>query len=323
MKRAFFALVFALLAADARAANDPSQPACKLQSKQKLSTFVYSAPEKGIELAQLQYFEWSVELLDFPADSLTGRVRMRARRDVPSIRVDAWVSAGAFAYYAQRDLPVVVDHVSIASSARLRLFHPEAAVFDAEPEFPTFEKTRAPIACGDIGLSLPKSSPKAQSGAPREVVLKSSSVPLFDGPTGKVVFTLVPLPKSGPVSLDGFEKSGGFEHVRFDGDVRIDGWVRSSDLRAPNKDDAYGLGGLGMSGTGGGYGSSAKQWSARVDTEIRLGKETNAPVVGILEKGARVWITKGSDWSEIRMVDSAAIPPKGKLFYVRTSDLDP
>jgi hypothetical protein len=246
---------------------------------------------------------------------------MRARRDHPSIRVDAWVSGAEIDFYAQRDLPVIVDHVSISVNARLRLLHPEAAVFDAEPWSPTFEKTRTPVACADVGLD-PVKLPSKPTVKGREVLLKSSSAPLFDAPTGKVVFTLVRV-EPHPVPLDAFEKVSGMEHVRYDGDVHVDGWVRSSDLRDPKPEDAYGLGGLGISGTGGGYGSSAKAWSARVDTEIRLGKDAKAPLVGILEKGARVWITKGSDWSEIRMVDSAALPPKGKTFYVRTTDLEP
>ncbi|MGZ3478370.1 MAG: hypothetical protein ACXVCJ_27980, partial [Polyangiales bacterium] len=278
---------------------------------------------KGLELAQLQHFDWLVEVLEFPADTVTGRVRVRARREVPSIRVDAWVSASTFTYWAQRELPVVVDHVAIASGTTLRLFHPDAAVLDAEPRYATFEKTRAPVACGDIALSAPKSTPKAQKAAPREVVLKSPSVPLYDAANGKLVFTLVQVKKNELVSFDAFEKASGFERVHYDGDVRIDGWVRSSDVRAPDPGDLYGLGGLGLSGTGGGYGSSAPKWAAKVDTEIRLGTDAKAPVVGLLEKGARVWITKGPDWSEIRLVDAAAMPPKDKHFFVRTVDLEP
>lgn len=320
MRRLLLAVAVTVFAPTAGAANDPMQPACKLLSKQRMSFTIYSAPEKGQPLADLHHQEWSLELLDFPADSATGRLRVRARRDVPSIRVDAWVPASTFTFYAQRDLPVVVDHVTIVASAPLRLFHPEAAVFDAEPAYPTFEKTRTPIACGDIAPTMPKGVIKAPKVAGRDVVLKSSVVPLFDGPTGKIVFTLVPLHKA--VAMEGFEKSLGFEHVRFEGDVRIDGWVRSTDLRPPDPNDWGGVGGLGLTG-GSGYGSSAKQWTARVDTEIRLGKDAGAPLVGILEKSARVWITKSADWSEIRLVDGAAMAPKGKQFYVRTQDLEP
>jgi hypothetical protein len=321
MKRLLLAIAVSLFAHGAGAANDPAKPACKVSGKKSMSIFIHSAPEKGEDLAQLQYGEWWIDIVDFPADSQHGRLRMRARRDHPSIRVDAWVSGAEIDFYAQRDLPIIVDHVSISVNARLRLYHPEAAVFDGEPWSPTFEKTRTPIACDDIGFSQVK-VPIKPAGKGRDVLLKAASAPLFDSPTGKIVFTLVHV-EPYPTPLEAFEKANGMEHVRYDGDVHVDGWVRSSDLRDPKPEDNYGLGGLGLTGTGGGYGSSAKAWTARVDTEIHLGKDAKAPLVGILEKGARVWITKGSDWSEIRMVDSAALPPKGKSFYVRTADLDP
>lgn len=80
----------------------------------------------------------------------------------------------------------------------------------------------------------------------------------------------------------------------------------------------------GISGNSG-WGSSGSSYWAQRDTEVRLGPNSGAPLVGTLEKGARVvhWGGEANKdgWSEIRIYGSDAREPSGESFFVRENDL--
>lgn len=307
----------ALLSADARAATDPPPaPACTITGTQSLATTVWSAATKGTALAELSWPERTLVVSDFPDDTRSGRFHVTARAGHPSIRVEGFVDATQVVLSSKRDLPVVAGHVAVAAGTSLRILRLQSGVLDAEPREPTFAKTRAALDCTDLRLGT--APPGSTPAVTKDWRLASKSVALLDLPGGKEVFRLVPLRAPGPIGSSTVQ--GAFAKIHWLDDVRIEGWVRVADLAPYVADDAFGFGGLGLSGIG----QSGKPPPRIVagDVEVVLDASPSALRVGVLEKGAAIHAHAPKlGYVAFTLDDGDVRPPAGKTFHVREKDL--
>jgi hypothetical protein len=309
----------------ARASVDaPVVPSCALSAKVAMSTTVFSAQTGGVELAYLAHAAGRLEVAELPADTLVGRARLEARGDAPSIRVSGWAPADSLPIALKSDVVVVADHVWLRGGARVRLLQSQPGSFVAEPRSPSFAKVRAPVSCGDLSLSLAEWSDPPRASVGKEYVLKAKSTPLYDAPGGKKVFALEPLGLLGESPFTVWETKGAWLRFERGGPERIDGWLRAQDVTPPKPDDgdAYGMGGLGLSGTGLGSVPAPVPMVAKRDTTVYLDADKSAPAAGVLEKGAKVRATPAAPgFTAIRVWDGGVRAPSGKSFHVRSADL--
>ncbi len=320
MKRALALLLASALAEgrEAHASVDVGT-ACVVRGKSTIGPIVYAGPTGDVQLLSLAYLERSVELSELPPDTIAGRMHLRAHRDVPGLRADGWVSGKDAPLFAAREIPIVASVVALNPGVTLRVLTEKSSVMRAEPRYPTFARTRAVISCDDLTIDKKvKASPSPPST--KSWIIKNKVAALYATPTGAAVFQLEPLPYDYAIELAGYETVSGFQHVRWNADVHVDGWIKSSDLRAPAPDESGGLGGLmgGMSGSSGSP-SVPKYALASVDTDVFLAPSPGLRAA-ILEKGAKVRVWKMVDgWAEMAIPDAWA--PFGKAFHVRIADL--
>lgn len=316
MKRTL-AIAALLVTTRGRAAVDvgPASAACTVKGKTVVATQLFEGPIGGAPLATLSNHERIVEVVELPADSLTGRARVRARRDVPGLRVDGYVAGKALTLSAGKNQVVVTDHVWIRGGAALRLFQ-SANDLEGEPLNAPIANVRTRIACGDLRFGTSWSS--APTKGADWYFFRKKTTPLFDVPGGEVIFTVTLNANTHNVSVGSITKQGAFHQIVVDDTVRLEGWVRAADLE-PDKDDYGAVGGLGLSGIGT-SGSSMPIRTAKQDIEIYLAPSATGPAVGVLEKGAKVYATPvANGFSTITFVDRDAVAPDGKQLHVLTT----
>lgn len=317
MKRA---LILALLAfttpASAAVDNDPSAAACTVKGKQSIQEPLFAGATGGTPLLTLSGHEREIEAYELPGDAHTGRIRVRAKRNVPGIRVDGYIPGKNVTFSATKDQVVITDHVWIRAGAYLRVFQ-SATSLDAEPMHSPIGNVRTRLACSELrfGLSASPATTKANGW----FYFKQKSTPLLDGPGGKPVFTVSLLVDRTSLRVASLKTQGTFHEIEIFDDVKVSGWVRAVDLEPEKAGDYGAIGGLGLTGVGT-SGSSAPVRIAKQDVEIYLAPNSAGQSVGVLEKGARVWaapVTNG--FSTITFVERDAVPPDGKQFHVLTS----
>ncbi len=316
MKRTL-AIAALLVTTRARAAVDvdPASTACTVKGKTSIATQLYAGPVGGTPLVTLSAHERIVEALELPADTQSGRVHVRARRDVPGLRVDGYIAGKVLTFSASKDQVVVTDHVWIRGGAALKLFQ-GASDLEGEPLNAPIAHARTRIACGELRFGTFSAS--ATSKASDWYFFRQKSTPLFDAPGGKVIFTVTLNVGTHGVSVGSVKKQGAFHEIVVDDAVRLAGWVRAADLE-PDKEDYGAVGGLGLSGTGT-SGSSMPIRTAKQDVEVYLGPSSTGPAVGVLEKGAKVYATPvANGFSTITFVDRDAVAPDGKQLHVLTT----
>lgn len=300
-------------ATGAFALGSPSNAQCTIRGREKMQVPVYSAANGGALLLNASGHERTIQASDLPADSATGRIRVRAVRDVPGIRIDGYVASKTFSFSATKDQPVVADHVWLRSGAALRLYQ-SPGVLEGDAFDSPLAHTRTRIECGDLRFGTAGAGPLPKG---ERVLFRGKTIPLFDSPAGKQVFTL---DLTSDARVFALKTQGAFRKIEVAEDVKVIGWVHSADL------DTYGASGNYGVGSGGGtigYGKKIQPEDvAKYDTEIYLGPDTNGPVVGILEKNAHVYQTPvANGYSTFEFVDHDATPPDGKRFHVLTSAL--
>lgn len=317
-------LVSASLVDSARASGEITVPSgCTINGKLAFSTALYSAASGGAQLANLGWTVRKVDVSELPADSATGRAKIDTRRDTPSIHFVGWAAADTLQLRSKADVAVITDHVWIRSGAPLRVRQPSPGNFVIEPRNPNFGKLSAPLTCSDLALGTDGPVP-APTSPSKEFLFKGKSTPLYDAPGGKQIFTLEPTAPLKDFIVEIRESQGAWHHFKFVANEKVDGWLSAKDLvpHKPDDDNEFGMGGLGLSGLGGGDGPFPKNMVAAKDTTVWLEASKSGVVVGTLEKGAKVRaLPAAPGFSTITLWDFDAHPPAGKSFHVLTSEL--
>ena len=294
---------------------DLASAQCTIKGRAKLAVPVYSAPNGGVQLLSVSGHERNVLASDLPPDTASGRIHVRASRDVPGLRIDGYVASKTFTFSAAKDQAVVANHVWLRAGASLRLYQSLTAL-DGDAFGSPIANTRTRVDCADLRFGETSAAPTPKG---EKMLLHAKATPLLDGPAGKQVF-LIDAHGGHDLIVYASKTQGVFRKIDFAEDVKFVGWVRAADLDTFGAGPLYGIGGLGGSGD---YANKVQTtYTAKYDTEVYLSAGTSGPVAAVLEQGAVVYqhpISNG--YSTITLYDHDASPPDGKDFHVLTSAL--
>lgn len=310
---ALIALPFHAAAAVDGVDAQPAAP-CVVKGTLVENATIYDSPKGGQPVADIIGTQRWVQVSDFLPRAQ--RLRIVSGKSTPSLRVEGFVDVGSMPIGATKDLSIAGHVLAIRATVPLRIVE-ENGVMIAEPRSATFDAIESRVACGELHVAREKAQPALPPGGSLLIPLQKS-VDLFGGPGGTALTTLHLNRAPSTVELHGYETQNGYVHVRFAGDVLIDGWMRRVEL---TEKMSIGIGCIGTIGGLGMWGTSASPSYAQRDTEVRLG--ATGPRVGVLEKGARVvrWGGGSGVWTQIRIYDADANEPAGKSFFVREDDL--
>lgn len=158
----------------------------------------------------------------------------------PALMLSAKLRIDAVPFRAARDIHVAGSHVIVPKGTALVLTSGEEKMLGVKPRYGDFDGVTTAASCDDVELGEPtvRNDP-ARLAAP--MFLTKKRVTLFVAPDGASVLDLEA--RRARPTFDVTESRGEFRHVRYDDGVRIDAWVRASDLAAgegADCDDCHG-----------------------------------------------------------------------------------
>lgn len=242
------------------------------------------------------------------------------------LRLHAKLRVDAVPLRAARDIRVAGDVVVIPRGTALVLASGEESALGVKPRYGDFGGVTAAAACADAELGEPTLvGPGPRRTSPMHVVGKK--VMLFAGPDGPNVLELEP--RHERPTLDVIESTGSFRRVRYDDGLRIDAWVRASDLAAgegADCDDCHG-GIIDVDDAcpppKGCPDEKDGPFHARRKVAVRDRPSPDGQPLGWLEEDGEVRIVgrKGT-YARVEAVKNEIAPPSGG-FWIDEATLDP
>lgn len=168
---------------------------------------------------------------------------VRAPASPPALRLDAKLRADVLPFRAARDIRVAGDHAIIPRGSALVLSSGEGSTLGVRPRHGDFGGVTAAASCDDVELGEPGALVDSSRRSPMHLVAMKRRMTLFAAPDGAVVLEL-DVRRDAP-TFDVIESRGSFRRIRYDDGVRLDGWVRASELapgEGPDCDDCHGGG---------------------------------------------------------------------------------
>jgi hypothetical protein len=263
---------------------------------------LYLGPELGAaDFAVFTGSKVDVEIapLDVRGDH---RVRTTVRSDGFVLR--GWIAADAVTPHAARDLAVLGPYVTILRGARLRVVAKATSGPRVEAIDTDFAPLATPAVCDALEVEPPARTPETVAGA-RYVHLRGDRVRLLGAPGGAIVAELDAW-RSPTLSV--LETRGGASRIVSLHAMRVTGWMRDEDLEpgeGPDCDDCYGPGvgdavdrcpDLPEAGNGREVNGCPDAdpppllVTAPHDLPIRAFAARDAAEIGLVEKGARVYV---------------------------------
>jgi len=326
---AVLAPVVALPGAGVASADDGSGADCAIHGKGVIEkgVTVWSDKSGGVAIAQFATQEVELEVSDFPADA-TGRAHVRTGGSGASFRINGWIDPTKIPISAKGDIAIVPDHVWIGRGQNLKWRGSEPGKLLVETTIAaTQQLLKAKATCGtvtvgpvttDEDVEIPKGAKKWK--------VKSSSIDLYGEPGGGVIFTIdLPAPESG-ILLWSTDPISTYVHVHHFGSEVIDAYAKYGDLTPLPKgemlDELAGPGSVTIAPAKLKVEGAIKQITAPKDVPLRLTANDATKPIGTIESGAEVTVidTVGG-WSRVFPKGLEIIPPDGKDFWVKASDL--
>lgn len=310
------------------AAADGSGESCSIRGKGVLEkgVMLWSDKSGGTAVAQFATQEVSIEVSDFPADS-TGRARAKTGGSGAAFRISGWVDPTKVPISAKGDIPIVADHVWIGRGQTLKWRGSEPGKLSVETTIvATQQVLKAKAACGVVAIGPVTADEVEIPKGAKKWVVKSSTLDLYGEPGGGVVFTIdLAAPESG-ILLWSTDPATSYIHVHHFGSEVIDAFAKTADLKPLPKgemlDELAGPGTVTIAPAKLKVEGAIKQVTAAKDTPIRLTANDAAKPIGTIDSGADVTVidTVGG-WSRVFPKGLEVIPPDGKDFWVKASDL--
>lgn len=213
-----------LVAAPARADD-----VCSLHGDPVMPKGVTITDASGTDIAQFTGAKVTVTLSGFPSNG-SGRAKIQTS----GFRVDGYVRTREVPVYTVRAVPAYAGHVWIAEGRRVSVvgagpgrLHVERTV--TSPLSGTFNGW-AP--CDSFTLNERVPSGWTPPGGARGYSPRRDRIDLYSAEQGDVVAPIERGGDAGGLLLWSTERTGGWVHVEYHGDVLLDGWVRASDVSA-------------------------------------------------------------------------------------------
>jgi len=287
---------------------------------------IYSAKEGGTAIAGFATQEITVEVSDFPAEA-TGRAKVKTGKGSGSVRIEGWMDPTKVPLSAKQDLAVVANHVWIGRGEAVKLRGSSPGKLHVDTTLSsTQQKLSAKVACSNFSIGKVQAdefeSPKSAS----RYVLKNKTLDLYDEPSGSVIFTIeVPNAEAG-VLLWSTESKSVFVRVKHFGQLVVDAWAKTGDLKpfpkgemldALNTSSMVSISPAKLKVDG-----STKEVKVSKDVPIRLSANDKSASIGVIEDGAEVIVVDTmAGWSRVFPKNLEVIPPDGKDFWAKASDL--
>ncbi len=297
---------------------------CALGGKTYLmsGTTLHRDAKSSAVLAVVSGGERGIEVDDLPDDTSTGRAHFsKLTQPTPGLRLTGWISADLLPLATSRELQLFGDHLRFAKGRPIVAKKQATGSYAITLKYGTFVDVHVDGGCADLQLGT-LTGPTHSNKSPRMIVARAFD--LYDTPGG----TSLRLTRRTlePLEVDDWGGAGAFRHIHYVADEILDGYVRASELRpvTPEVGDAFGVGGLGLSGIGtrsGGPSTPPRELTTTREIEVRDAEGGAGLLVGTLEIGARIRLFPGREGVRIELVDESFRAPAGGGFWVRSSDL--
>jgi len=202
---------------------------CSLRGDPVIPKGVTIADAAGSDIAQFTGAKVTVTLSGFPPSGGS-----RVKIQTSGFRVDGYVRAREVPVYTVRTVPAYADHVWIAEGRKVSVvgggpgkLHVERTV--TTPLNGTFNGW-AP--CDSFTLNERVASGWTPPGGARGYSLRRDRIDLYSSEQGDIVAPIERAPDGAGLLLWSTERTSGWVHVEFHGDILLDGWVRASDVSA-------------------------------------------------------------------------------------------
>jgi hypothetical protein len=223
--------VFLVLGAATPSRPALAEPGCSLSGEPVMANGVaiYDAPSGGTELAHFTGAKVGLTVSSFP-EAAGGRARV----ETTGFRIQGFLRARDVPAYTAHSVPVYAGHVWIADGRRVTVIGAGPGKLHVEKALVTpisgYFHGWAP--CDAFTLSPRVPAGFSPDGDARAYVLKKDRLDLYSEANGSVV-TSIERAADGPgVLFFGGDRSGGWVHVEYHGDVILDGWIRAGDTTA-------------------------------------------------------------------------------------------
>lgn len=323
--RAALAAALATFASPGVAAADPPA-ACVLEgtaSVEKSAAIVADAT-KGVEIARFSGAKLPLVVKLAPA---TGGEPPRALVRTRGMRVEGLVEAASISLFASRELAIAPDHLAIAKGQRVRLASGSGSLLTVEMRASGALEGAFQAGATCDGLSLAQTSDPPEKAPPnaRGWVAKRAAFDLLPKPGGAPVATLRVAEAKGGLLLWGVEARGAYVHVVAHDELTIDGWVAARELVALPKGELMDrlsegtveaeLPKLAIEG-------DPAIVRAKADLPVRVAASDGAPTIGTVDADTELVVMETvTGWSSVLPRALDVLPPRGKSFWIRTTQL--
>ncbi|HMR75116.1 MAG TPA: hypothetical protein PKD61_08390 [Polyangiaceae bacterium] len=323
---------FLIAAPGAAETTAASKPACSVsgEAEMPVNLPIYDKADGGTPIARFSGGDTALRATDFFA-SAGKRVAVETGTGTGSFRISGFTDASKVPVFSAHRLSVVPGHLYIAPHQRLEVTSGANNRLKVKKRIttPIHQTFNTWVDCSSLTLARKSSTSHTVSGHARGYVLKKDNVELYD--TWQKDRTLVTVLNkaagSTGVLLWSEEQRGGWVHVEYHGEVIINAWARSRELRALPRGET-------MDVKRGAVTKRSPPQLKLADTPkvvkttkeipIRSAAKDDAPIIGKIEADTETYVLDiMAGWASV-LPKSLNVAPHGDgQFWVKASDVTP
>lgn len=294
---------------------------------------VYDRPSGGRAVARLTGGALRLLASDFPAQP--GGALSAVSVDPDGFHVTGYADTSKLQLFARHRLPVVPDHVWIASrqplaqlAARAGELHVQAQVMSAVQQTFTVWAPCSALSLEPATAGAADVPPSAAEGDRRLYVTRPEAIQLFPEPgttSGAPLLTITRSGWSDGLVLRGDREKNGLLHVIYDAELFIDAWVRKTDVKSVPKGELVDqlLPARKLKSSSIKLSGEPVVYRAKSRLDLRLGAQRDASAVGAIEGGTEFYvIDRVTEWARVLPKSLVLTAPDGDPFWVLAADLD-
>jgi hypothetical protein len=215
---------------------------CAIEAKAKMPDDepIFATAKGGAAIARFTRMDVRVATTSIVSGRpVRAAIVVRAPASGPAMVLRGWVDVDRLSLRAKRDLPVVAPWVVIGSDQPVRAIAADGALVRVASRYGEMRSLSADTPCDALTLDRGAPSPPETKGEYMHFTNKSAV--LFDRPGGAALLE-VPFDREMPTVL-AVDAAAGMHRVHYLDGVRLDAWVRDSDLEpgyGPDCDDCHG-----------------------------------------------------------------------------------
>jgi len=306
------------------AAPASAQTTCTLRGTTALpkGTVLYDSPVGGKELAQFTGGKAQLTVTSFP-ESAGGRASVTTS----GFRLEGYVRVKDISVYTLRSVPTYAGHVWIADGRRVGVLGAAGGRLHVEKSvsFPLTGYFHGWAPCDAFTLNERVPSGYTPPGSARGYVVKKDRVELFSSAGGDVVATIEPASSGPGVLFFSTERTDGWLHAEYRGEIILDGWLRTRDVSALPPGETMDQLAPSTVRTGAPQLSLQGQpRAARVNLPVTLRGAASdaAPTIGSIETGTEILVLDVvAGWASVVPKTLEVMPLGSAQFWARAKDL--